>query len=209
MRGAGVILSRWAGALPRRLLLVAAAALVPVLAGCEAGNNAPTLAFHYPTDAAGTVVSDGDLSIRNVFVLGAPLGRDLTPGQSASLFLALVNTGSPDKLLSITAPSTATLVMLPAGGIPVVAGHPVYYGGPVPQVVIRGLTRTVTSGSSIRLVLMFEKAGPVTLLVPVMPRADQYATLQPPASPSATPGVGAGPTPTPQPSVQVSASPSP
>ena len=104
--------SGWGSALPRRLVLVAVAALIPVLAGCEAGNNAPTLDFHYPTDAAGTSV--GDLAIRNVFVLGAPLGRNLARGQSASMFLALVNNGAPDKLISITAPGTAASVTLPA-----------------------------------------------------------------------------------------------
>ncbi|MFZ0044673.1 MAG: hypothetical protein WAL16_02485, partial [Streptosporangiaceae bacterium] len=80
---------------------MAAAALIPVLAGCEAGNNAPTLLFHYPTDAAGTAV--GDLSIRNVFILGAGINSNLRRGQSASMFLAIVNTGPADKLLSISA----------------------------------------------------------------------------------------------------------
>jgi copper(I)-binding protein len=201
-----VIQSRLAGALPRRLLLVAAAALVPVLAGCEAGNNAPTLSVRYTTPSAMATV--GDLNIRNVFVLGAPLGRKLAPGQSASVFLALVNTGSPDKLLGITAPGTATSVTLPGGGVPVLDGHPVYYAGPAAHVVLRDLTRTVTSGSNIRLVLMFEKAGPVTMLVPVLPRAAQFTTLQPPASPSVA-GQHAGPSATPQPSVAASASPSP
>ena len=37
----------------RRPLLASAAALLPVLAGCEAGNQAPTLEFHVPTDEIG------------------------------------------------------------------------------------------------------------------------------------------------------------
>lgn len=179
----------WGSALPRRLVLVAAAALIPLLAGCEAGNNAPTLDFHYPTDAAGTVV--GDLSVRNVFVLGAPLGRNLLKGQSASVFLALVNNGAPDKLISITAPGTAASVTLP-GVIPIRVGHPVFLTGPRPEVVLTDLTRTVTSGSNIRLILTFQKAGPVTLVVPVMARATHFVTYAPPQpvitiTPSATP----------------------
>ncbi|HXZ66243.1 MAG TPA: hypothetical protein VEH05_16005 [Streptosporangiaceae bacterium] len=191
-----MIRSRWAGALSHRLLLVAAVALIPAVAGCEAGNNAPTLDFHYPTDAAGTVV--GSLSIRNVFILGAPLGSSLATGQSASLFLALVTTGASDKLISISAPGTASSVVLPAGGVPVVYGHPVLYAGPAPQIVLRGLTRTVTSGSAVTLVLNFEKAGPVRLMVPVMPRAAQYATLKPPlpAATTATAATRAQTTPT-------------
>ncbi len=167
------------------------AALITVLAGCEAGNNAPTLQFHYPTDTAG--ISVGHLAIRNVFVLGAPLGRNLAKGQSASLFLAVVNNGSPDKLISITAPGTAASVTLP-GTVPVMSGHPVLLTGPRPQVVLTDLTRTLTSGMTIRLVLTFQKAGPVTLVVPVMARASHYVTYAPPQpilSPSPTPTLAA------------------
>jgi hypothetical protein len=203
--------SRWAGALSHRLVLVAAVALIPALAGCEAGDNAPTLNFHYPTDAAGTAV--GDLSIRNVFVLGAPIGHDLTKGESASVFLALITTGAPDKLISIIAPGTATSVTLPAGGIPVVLGRPVYYAGPMPQVVLRDLTRPLLSGSDITLTLTFEKAGPITLHVPVLPRANQFATLEPPLPAAVTPAAAAHAsartTPTPSASTTPSATPSP
>jgi copper(I)-binding protein len=206
-----VIRSRWTGALSHRLVLVAAVALIPVVAGCEAGNNAPTLNFHYPTDAAGTAV--GDLSIRNVFILGAPIGRDLAAGESASVFLALVNTGAPDRLIKISASGTAASVTLPAGGVPVVLGHPVYYSGPMPQVVLKDLTRPLRSGSDVTLVLTFEKAGPIKLHVPVLPRANQYATLQPPLPAAGTPAAGAHAsgqtTPTPSASTGASATPSP
>jgi copper(I)-binding protein len=205
----------------RRLALVAAAALIPVLTGCEAGNNAPTLSFHPPTETAATTV--GDLAIRNVFVLGAPLGRTLTAGQSASVFLSLVITnGAPDKLISITAPGTASSVTLPANTT-VVSGHPVFFSGPRPQIVLTNLRRTVTSGSTIRLVLTFEKAGPITMLVPVFARATHYVTYAPPqpvvtptvkvvvrhrahagssasASPTPSPTTTATPIPTPSPS---------
>lgn len=176
-----MIRSRLAGALPCRLVLVVAAALIPILAGCEAGNNAPTLAFHPPTDGAGTVV--GKLAIRNVFVLGAPLGKRLGTGAAASVFLALVNNGQPDTLLSVSAPGTATSVTLPAGGIPVVLNHPVYSPGPTSLIALRGLLRPLASGTSIRLVLHFQKAGSVPLVVPVMPRAGAFATFSPPVTP--------------------------
>ena len=208
----------WGSARPRRLVLVAAAALIPVLAGCEAGNNAPTLAFHFPTDAAGTVV--GDLSISNVFVLGAPLGRTIATGQSASTFLAMVNTGAPDRLLSITAPGSAASVTLPGNSIPVDLGHPVFLTGPRPQVVLTDLTRPLINGSTIRLVLTFQRAGPITLLVPVMARAAHYVTYAPP-QPSVTPSVtiarrrrshaspSVSPTPSTTPGTSASPSPSP
>ncbi len=193
-----MIRSGWGSALPRRLALAAVAALIPVLAGCEAGNNAPTLQFHYPTDAAGTAV--GQLSIRNVFVLGAPLGFSLHKGQSASLFLALVSDGRADTLTSITAPGTATSVALPAGGIPVRYQHPVLLTGPKPTVFLTNLIRSLRGGTDIKLVLNFRNAGPVTLVVPVMARASHYVTYGTPPSPTPTVGsstVGPSPTPTP------------
>ena len=66
----------------RRLLVLAIAALIPALAGCEAGNNAPTQEWHNPTDGAGTVLDN--ISIRNVFVLGAPIGTTVRAGHSAA-----------------------------------------------------------------------------------------------------------------------------
>jgi copper(I)-binding protein len=208
-----VIGSGWGSALSRRLVLVAAAALIPVVAGCEAGNNAPTLAFHYPTDSAGITV--GNLAIRNAFVLGAPIGRNLAAGQSASLFLSLLDTqnGAPDKLISITAPGTAASVTLP-GIVAVVFGRPVSLSGPRPQVVLTDLTKTLASGSNIKIVLTFQKAGPIMLLVPVFARAAHFVTYAPPqpvisptvaisrhrssnASPSPSPSASASPSPTP------------
>lgn len=206
----------WKGA-SRRLALVAAAALIPVLAGCEAGNNAPTLSFHPPTETAATTV--GHLAIRNVFVLGAPLGRNLNAGQSAGLFLAVVNTlgGAPDKLLSVSAPGSASSVTLPAD-TNVVFGHPVFFSGPHPQVVLTNLTRTITNGSTIRVVLTFQKAGPITMLVPVFAQAAHYVTYAPP-QPVVTPTVtatprhrrhaGSTPGPTATPSTTPTATPSP
>lgn len=217
-----MIRSGWGGALPHRLVLVAAALLIPVVAGCEAGNNAPTVEFHYPTDAAGFPpdtagsAAMGNLAIRNVFILGAPIGQELRTGQSASLFIAMVNDGPPDRLISVTAPGNATAVTLPAGGVPVLDGRPVFLTGPTPQLVLVGLTRNIASGSSIRLNLTFQHAGTFALEVPVMPRAVHYKTYAPPqpsqtttVAPSLSAAPSGTPTPAATPKSHGSASPSP
>jgi copper(I)-binding protein len=184
IRSAGVG-QHWGKARLRSLLLVSAAALIPVLAGCEAGDNAPTADFHYPTDAAGTVA--GDLSIRNVFVLGAPLGSSLAPGQSASLFFAVVNTGTPDRLVSISAPGVATSVKLPAGGVAINTNESVLLTGPTPVAYLVKLTRPLGSGTNITIVMTFQKQGPVSLQVPVFARATHYVTYSPaPSAPVTT-----------------------
>lgn len=168
----------------RRLLLVSAAALVPVLAGCEAGNTAPTLDFHPSTDSV--TANAGDIAIRNVFILGAPLGSSLQPGATASLFFSLVSTATADRLTSITAPGSAKSVHLPGGGIAVVPNQPVYISGPQTLAYLVGLTRSIASGSNLQLVLQFKNEGRVSIQVPVLPRAAQYTTFSPAPSPSAS-----------------------
>ena len=180
-----MIPSRSRAARPRRLLVLAIAALIAALAGCEAGNNAPTQEFHQPTDGAG-VVHD-NIAIRNVFVLGAPVGATLPAGQSAGLFLALINDGSPDKLLSISAPGTARSVALPGGTVSLASQQAVLLTGPEPKVILQDLTRPLIGGSSIMLVLNFQNAASLTLQVPVIPQASYYSTYSPPPTPTPTP----------------------
>jgi hypothetical protein len=170
---------------PRRLLIVAAAALVPAVAGCEAGNDAPTLNYHYPTDGVGTVTHD--ISIRNVFVLGAPGNGSLATGQPAGLFFALVNDGNTgDRLLSVQAPGTATAVTLPGGGIGLPSNSVALLSGPQPKAVLTGLTRPLNGGSVVTIVFNFQKAGSVTLRVPVIPNSTAYATFSPAPTPTPT-----------------------
>jgi hypothetical protein len=173
-------------ALPRRLCIAAVAALIPALAGCEAGTNAPTQQWHQPTDGAETFLHG--IAIRNVFVLGAPPDSALAAGKSAGLYLALVDSGSPDRLLSISAPGTAKSVQLPGGKPVSVSGeNPVLLTGPEPEVVLNGLVRALPGGTSIRVIMNFENAGSVTLSVPVMSQAQYYSTFS--AAPTPTPSV--------------------
>jgi copper(I)-binding protein len=192
----------------RRLLLASAAALLPVLAGCEAGNQAPTLEFHVPTDAQ--TASAGSLLIRNVFVLGAPLGEKLQKGGVASLFFSVLSTSGSDRLVSISAPGSAASVQLPGGGLNVTTSHPVLLNGPQTKAFLTGLTRQITGGSALTIVLHFQQAGAVTVKgVPVMARAAHFVTYGPAPSPTASKATttakkkhhaGATPTPTPTPS---------
>lgn len=186
---------------PRRLVVLAIAALIPALAGCEAGYNAPTQQWHQPTD--GTAAVHNNIAIANAFVLGAPLGERIPVGDSAGVFLALTNQGSSDKLLSMSAPGTARSVTLPGGAVPLASQQSVRLTGPAPEVILQGLTRPLTGGSTVRLVMIFQNAGVLSLVVPVMPQAQYYSTFSPPPSPSPSPSTS------PKASATPSASPSP
>jgi copper(I)-binding protein len=185
----------------RDLVVVAAVGLVPAVAGCEAGNNAPTQQWHQPTPGASAIV-DNTLRINNMFVLGPAPGFTLPRGASAGVFFALANNGAPDRLLSIRAPGEAAAVVVPRGGITLGRQQTLLLTGPSPQVVLVHLTRTLNGGQWIRLNLQFQNAGFVSLKVPVMPHTESYGTFSPaplfvrPSS-SATPAVPVSPSPTP------------
>jgi len=167
----------------RRLLLGAIAVLLPALAGCEAGYNAPTLTFH-PASSGVSVVKNG-VTIDNLFVLGPTLGSTLPAGGRAGVFLA-IESENGDRLVSVSAPGTASSVKLAGGSIDLPAQTLVDLGGPVPQMVLTGLANPLSGGDTVQLTLVFAEAGVVTLGVPVEPHAYDYATYFPPPIPTPT-----------------------
>jgi copper(I)-binding protein len=161
----------------RRLLAGAIALLVPALAGCEAGYNAPTLQFHPASFGVSTMV-DG-INIDNAFVLGPATDSTLPAGGQAGVFLSLEAQNS-DQLTSVTAPQAASSVQLASGPITLHPYNLVDLSGPDPQVVLNGLTNPLSGGQTVQLVLHFATAGAVTLTVPVEPAAYEFATFSPP-----------------------------
>jgi len=179
----------------RGLAAVAAASLIPAIAGCEAGANAPTQQWHQPTAGASAIVNN-TLRINNMFVLGPAPGFSLPRGASAGVFLALTNDGVPDRLLSITAPFAAVSVRVPIGGISLGHQQSLFFTGPSPRVLLVHLTRILNGGQYIRVNMNFQNAGHVSLLVPVMPRAAFYGTFSP-APLLLHPNIPASPIPSP------------
>jgi len=167
----------------RRMLLGALAVLAPALAGCEAGYNAPTLEYHQA--AFGAYAMKNGVSISNAFVLGpSPSGPEVAGGR-AGLFFAMTSQDG-DKLVSISAPGTASTVKLAGGSVSVPAATLVDLSGPVPKAVLTGLSSPLESGSLVTLNFNFAEAGTITLTVPVQPKAYEYATFSPPANASPT-----------------------
>jgi copper(I)-binding protein len=163
----------------RRLLLGAIALLIPALAGCEAGLNAPTLEFH-PASNGVSVVHDG-ITIDNAFVLAT--GQT---GSRAGLFVALQSENG-DRLESVKAPGVAGAVKLSGGTVDLPAQRLVDLSGPSPQIVLSSLTNTLSGGQTIQLTFTFAEAGAITLGVPVEPRNYDYSTYSAPATPTPTP----------------------
>ena len=173
-------MTRWT----RRLLIGAIAILVPTLAGCEAGLNAPTLEFH-PASYGVSTVANG-ITFDDLFVLGPALNETLPPGGQAGVFLSLSSQFSHDKLVAVSAAGTASSVQLVTGPIPLVQGTVVDLSGPHPEIVLNGLTNPLSGGETVRLTFTFTNAGEVTLMVPVEPAAYEFATYFPPPTPTAS-----------------------
>ncbi len=180
-------MTRWT----RRLLLGAIAVLVPVLAGCEAGANAPTLTFHPASN--GTSKTVNGVTIDDAFVLGPALGSALPAGGQAGVFLSLEAVNG-DQLTSISAPGAASSVQLATGPVTLAPYSVVNLSGPQPQIVLNGLTSPLSGGQTVNLVLDFATAGAISIEVPVEPAAYYYTTYSPPPpTPASTPAVPASP----------------
>jgi len=160
------------------------AVLVPALAGCEAGLNAPTLEFH--PAAFGAYADKNGISISNAFVLGPSLSGPAVAGGRAGVFLS-ITAENGDRLVSVSAPGTANGARITGGSVNLPSQALVDLTGPVPKVVLTGLANPLQGGETVTLNLTFAEAGTVTMAVPVEPHAYEYATLSPPPTPSPSP----------------------
>src|SRR6201985_3932581 len=91
--GFAVIRARSVKTAAGRLLLGAGvlALLIPAIAGCEAGQSAPTLEFHPASSGAQTDFNG--IKITNAFVLGGPTGSGVAGGASARMVVSPSNGG--------------------------------------------------------------------------------------------------------------------
>jgi len=174
----------------RRMLFGVLAVLVPALAGCEAGLNAPTLDYH--PAAFGAYATENGISVSNAFVLGPALNGPAVAGGRAGVFLS-ITAQNGDRLVSVSAPGTANGAKIAGGSVDLPSATPVDLTGPVPQVVLTGLANPLMGGETVTLALKFAEAGTVTMAVPVEPQAYQYSTFSPPPTPAPPPAKKANP----------------
>ena len=182
-------MTRW----NRRLLFGAMALLVPALAGCEAGNNAPTLQYH-PANFTANTVQHG-ISVSDLFVLDNATNGEGVAGGRAGIFLSLYARNG-DRLTKVSAPGIASSVKIAGGSVDLPAGAGVDLSGPVPKVVLTGLTNPLQAGATVMLSFTFAEAGTITIAVPVEPASSGYATYSPPAIPNQAPSARPKPTST-------------
>lgn len=174
-------------ALPAVLLVGALA--IPAVTGCEAGLDAPTLAFHPAAAGAGAVSGNGDVTISNAFILGPAIGQQLPAGGQAGVF-ASISSNNGDQLTGVKANGSAASVKLTGGTVNIPANGVADLTGPTPHIVLVNLSAALTGGQNpVSVTFEFANAGEVTVQLPVESQAYDYATYaQPPAAaPSPSP----------------------
>ena len=198
-----MIRSSRGGMLPRRILIAVAAALVPLIAGCEAGTNAPSLHWHQPTDGTGQ--------------RSARTSRSATPSCSARRSASAE--ARPERrpvprpgehrhagpAAGVKAPGVAQSVLLPGGGIP--APHSTQRPADRPGAGDRAAAPGQAAHRRLGRQLNLTSRTRGDLLVPVMPRAQYYTTLSP--APATSPSASASPAGKPRIADAVAAAPSP
>jgi copper(I)-binding protein len=182
----------------RRVIAVAALlAAAPTLAACGTGFDANTNQPYAPTEAGVLISETGSpagygkngVMISQAFILGPDSGGQIPTGGSAPLYLHILNTTTTaDALSGITPDEQFAASVRTAGPIQLAPNTP----ATTQQITVEGLKRSLRGGESVRLTLNFQKAGSVTLAVPVMTRSREFASLppvpgaQPAPSPAAT-----------------------
>lgn len=180
------------------LLPALVTAIVPLAAGCGAGNNATTQNFYAPAD--GVNIVQGEVRVLNALVVGPEAG-----GSEGTVSMTIANDGlQPDTLREITSDAGEVEIQGPRE-IP--AKGSLSFAGPTASssALIRGFTRK--GGEAVALTLAFERNGTVsnlrTIVVPpegyyrgfqIRPTSTSLPSTEvsAPAPPSPSAGFGGG-----------------
>lgn len=147
---------------------LALAAAVSALSACGYFSQTTTELDYNPSD--GVSASVGSVGARNLLVVGAEGGEGLVSG-------ALVNTGTADATVTISAPGSPQPVQ-----ISVAPGQLVSLGsGPDQRSVVVGNLKQ-PAGSLLKLTLSSPQGGDVNVTVPVVAATNEYATVTPTAN---------------------------
>lgn len=162
-----------------RFLIIVPAAVLTVITGCSAGQQAATA--EQSTQTAGAGGDAGEIAVRDAqIVFEGPIPGDEVhdPGADAPLQVTILNTGErADTLTGVDSPVASTVEVdgetrMP-GGQALVAG----YDDPIAsitladaeavRIVLVDLTEPLRAGLTYPVTFSFERAGAVTLELPL------------------------------------------
>jgi copper(I)-binding protein len=167
-------------------LAVSSLAVLPLLAACDAGQQAST-ATESP-DVIGVHGGVGDVVLDDVFIDGS---ATVATGASIPLRGALTDDGpAADRLLSVSTPAAASVELLGANGQPSTGGIPIPAYGQVdavhgsPQMLLVDVASPIGPVALVPVTFTFADAGSVTLDVPVATSGGHAGLADLPALPS-------------------------
>ncbi|MDD4868776.1 MAG: hypothetical protein PHQ28_17215 [Mycobacterium sp.] len=158
-------------------LTVAVIGLAAVLSGCGSGQIAQTAAQEPAVN--GNMVTIRDMALRDIRIRAVQSGDFLKPGRTVELVLVAVNQSpdTPDNLVGITSDvGTVTVsgdTLIPPGGMLLIGEPEGHYVAPGPidsNTAARAtvtLAKPITNGLNYDFTFNFEKAGQVTVPVPI------------------------------------------
>jgi copper(I)-binding protein len=164
-------------------LLVSAVAL----AGCGTGLEAKTYSETGRQDGAFATVGGRDgVVLQRLHVIGPDSGSTLAAGDTALVTGGLVNnSGTDDALIGASSDLSNRVTLLVDGSPATELALPAHRAAGTWSIVLNGLTREVHVATSITVTLEFQRAGKVTVQVPVAagdnglrdrtPQQDPYA----------------------------------
>lgn len=181
-------MSRFARSRPSRVAIGVGAALAALLlAGCAAGQVTGTSTQRSSSGGAQAIAGDTVVQEAKIaFGSGEPAAVVHPAGSSAALQMRIINEGTTaEKLISVSSPFAGSVQVSGATDIP--AGHTLVVGstpGATPQpgvhnaqITMTGLVNDLRAGLTYPVTLVFQKAGPVTLTLPI----DNPVTAREPA----------------------------
>ena len=154
-----------------RLPLAAAACTLLVLSGCAAGQDAETSQPYNPSDGRNVNIpqdagfDDDYLAVRNALVV--------SDGGPASITVTLVNNGAEADLLTEAKIGDQTAVFV-GGPVELAPGQTASIGSGSDRLALVE-AGGVEPGNWTELTLSFSRAGTITIDVPVVTSADEYA----------------------------------
>jgi periplasmic copper chaperone A len=158
---------------PARRALWAAAGIACALTlpGCDAGNEAETV--QETPDVAGTDGTAGLVSLDDVFL---DAEGDVAAGASVPLRAVFTNgADEADRLVRVTTPAAGSVQLLDEAGQAGAEGIELPAGGQVEAVTgaariqLEGVSAPIAPTDTVRVTFAFDRAGEVTLDVPVAP----------------------------------------
>ncbi len=163
---------------PFSTLVLVGGLLLP-LASLAQQSQPPAPAGTHQTHAGAATQAAGAATLGELTISGAVARASIGNAPTSAVYMTITTSGAPDQLVGVQSPAAQAVElhaslqeggvskMQPVEGIPVSADTPAKLEPGGYHVMLIGLEKPLEDGGAVPLTLTFERAGEVTLDVPV------------------------------------------